>query len=52
MPNLSHFPEDKQEISIYLYWDKDSIALAKKKYPIYTCIFSYSSKITYVVGTH
>ena len=26
--NLSHLPEDKKEISVYLSWDKDFIALA------------------------
>ena len=30
LSNLSHVPEVKLEISIYLSWDKDFIALAKK----------------------
>ena len=29
LSNLSHFPEGKSEISIYLSWDKDFIVLAK-----------------------
>ena len=28
LSNLSHFPEDNLQISIYLSWDKDIIALA------------------------
>ena len=36
MSTLSHFPEDKYEISIYLFWDKDFIALANsEEYPDY-----------------
>ena len=34
MTNLSHFPEVKENISIYLSWDKDFIVLAKKSIQI------------------
>ena len=34
LSNLSHFPENKQEILIYLVWDKEFIALAKKSIQI------------------
>ena len=34
LSNLSHFPEDKKEISIYLFRDKDFIDLAKKSVQI------------------
>ena len=34
LSNLSYFPEDKKEISIYLFWEKDIIALAKKSIQI------------------
>ena len=36
---LSHFPEDKQEISIHLSWDKDFTALAKKSIQVMRYIF-------------
>ena len=39
LSNLSHFPEDKLEISVYLSWDKDFIALAKKSIQIMIYIF-------------
>ena len=48
LPNLSNSPEDKKEISSYLSWNKDFIALAKKNIQIKCC--SYFSKKTYVVG--
>ena len=38
MSNLSNFPEDKEEISVYLSCDKDSIALAKKSVQIFFLI--------------
>ena len=41
LSNLSHSPEDKYEISIYLSWDKDFIALAKKNIQIIRLFFSY-----------
>ena len=44
MPGLSHFPEDKKEISIYLSWDKDFIAPAKKSIQIMRYIFFYFLK--------
>ena len=31
LSNLSYFPEDKLEISIFLSWDKDFIAIIAKK---------------------
>ena len=31
MPNLSHFSENKSEISIYLSWDKSFIAALAEK---------------------
>ena len=34
MSNLSDYPEDKYKKSIYLSWDKDFIALAKKTFQI------------------
>ena len=36
---MFHFPEDMKEISIYLSWDKDFIALAKKSIQIIRYIF-------------
>ena len=38
---MSHFPENKQEFSIYLSWDKNFIARAKKSIQILRHIFSY-----------
>ena len=42
LSNLSHRPMDKQEISMYLLWDKDFIALASKSIQIMR-YFSYFS---------
>ena len=39
LSNLSHFPEDKLKISIYLSWDKDCITLAKECIQIMKYIF-------------
>ena len=44
LPNLSHFPEDKWEISIYLSWDKDFRAVAKKNIQIMIYIFLISRR--------
>ena len=44
MPDLSkfsHVPEDKKKNSIYLSWDKDFIALAKKTIQIMRYIFFF-----------
>ena len=49
MPNLPHFPEVQSEISVYLSWDKEFIALAKKSIQImiYTFFLSYFLMRTY-----
>ena len=49
MPYWSHFTEDTLEISVYLSWDKDLIALAKKGIKIISYIFFLFLE-EYVVG--
>ena len=52
MSNLSHFPDDKLDISIYLYWGKEFIALAKKSIQImrYICfLFSRRKHMLWVL---
>ena len=45
LSSLSHFPEDKQDISIYLSWDKEFVALpglhgsSNEEYPDYDIYF-------------
>ena len=43
LSNLPHFTEDKYEISVYMYlaWDKDFIALAKKSIHIMTYMYTF-----------
>ena len=51
LSNLSHFTKDKLEISIYLSWDKDFIALAKASIQIMRNIFFlFLEENTYVLG--